>query len=52
MKKESPQKPIRKQNHERISLYGQKPEEMIRAFMQIPLDKILKREEKETVKSR
>lgn len=47
METKKPQKSIRKQNHERISLYGQKPEEMIQAFMQVPLDKILKREEKE-----
>jgi hypothetical protein len=43
-------KPTRKQNHERLSLYGQKPEKMIKAFMEVPLAKILKREEKNRVR--
>jgi hypothetical protein len=50
MKKSKPKKPI--QNHERLSLYGQNPEKMIKAFMQVPLAKILKREEKEKSKGR
>ncbi len=47
MKKPKSKKPgTKKQNHERLFLYGKNPEKMIKAFMQVPLKKILKREDK------
>jgi hypothetical protein len=46
MKKPKPKKISKQQNHTRLSLAGQDPDQMIEAFMKVPLKNILKRKEK------
>jgi hypothetical protein len=43
--KNKKEKSVPKQNRERLSLYGQNPEKTIRAFMQVPIKRVIKREQ-------